>query len=66
MVVSNFTRWLCCFGFVPPPNFPQTIQYKGVTSIIYKTKDLAPRSQTLDWLGLPRSRTEAVTIVAHG
>ena len=23
-----------------PPNFPQTVQYKGVTSIIYKTKDL--------------------------
>jgi hypothetical protein len=45
---------------------PQTIQYKGVTSIIYKTKELAPRSQTLDWLGLKRSYTEAVTIVAHG
>ena len=51
------------FDFVtPPPNLPQTIQYKGVTSIIYKTKDLAPRSQTLNWLGLTRSHTEAVTL----
>jgi len=50
----------------PPPNFVQTIQYKGVTCIIYKTKDLAPRSQP--WIGLllTRSRTEALTIVAHG
>jgi hypothetical protein len=49
-----------------PPNSLQTLQYKGVTSIIYKTKDLAPRSQP--WIGLllTRSRTDAVTIVAHG
>jgi len=32
------------FDFVPPspPNFPQIIQYKGFTCIIYKNKDLAP------------------------
>ena len=49
-----------------PPNFPQTIQYKGFTSIINKTKELASKIPTLNWLAIMRSRTEAVTIVAHG
>ena len=49
-------------GFVPPPNFPQTIQCKGVTCIIYKTKDLTPKIPVSDWLAITRSRTEAVTL----
>jgi hypothetical protein len=34
--------------------------------MLYENKDLAPKIPTLNWLGLTRSRTEAVTIVAHG
>ena len=49
-----------------PPHSQQIIQYKGVTSILYENKDLAPKVPTSDWLGLMRSHTEAVTIVAHG
>jgi hypothetical protein len=50
----------------PPPDLPQSIQNTGVTSIIYKTKDLAPQIPTLNWLAPNAPHTEAVTIVAHG
>ena len=54
---ERFTRWLSVFLLTDslfliltlyPPNFPQIIKYKGVTSILYENKDLASKISTLN------------------